>query len=67
MSLFCLVHGSYPERASGWQPLVPELEKRGHRTFANRRAGRKRYALCLYARRIPKGQSIRGILWCSGV
>jgi len=31
MSLFCLVHGS-TQAASGWNLLVPELEKRGHQT-----------------------------------
>lgn len=29
MSLFCLVHGS-THSASGWDLLVPELERRGH-------------------------------------
>ena len=31
MSLFCLVHGSTQD-ASGWDLLVPELERRGHET-----------------------------------
>lgn len=30
MSLFCLVHGSV-QGPSGWNRLVPELERRGHR------------------------------------
>ena len=30
MSLFCLVHGSM-QNASGWELLVSELRKRGHR------------------------------------
>jgi hypothetical protein len=29
VSLFCLVHGSTQD-ASGWDMLVPELERRGH-------------------------------------
>ncbi len=32
MSLFCLVHGS-TQNASGWDLLVLELERRGHRTL----------------------------------
>ncbi len=31
MSLFCLVHGS-TQNASGWDLLIPELERRGHET-----------------------------------
>lgn len=32
MSLFCLVHGS-AQNASGWNLLIPELERRGHETL----------------------------------
>src|SRR5208282_3315702 len=32
MSLFCLVHGS-TQNASGWARLVPELQRRGHRSI----------------------------------
>jgi len=32
MSLFCLVHGS-TQNASGWELLVSELQKRGHRAI----------------------------------
>jgi pimeloyl-ACP methyl ester carboxylesterase len=33
MSLFCLVHGS-AQGPSGWDLLVPELNKRGHQTIS---------------------------------
>lgn len=33
MSTFCLVHGS-TQSAAGWDRLVAELERRGHRTIA---------------------------------
>jgi pimeloyl-ACP methyl ester carboxylesterase len=60
VSLFCLVHGSTQD-ASGWDRLLPELERRGHEVVCTNlpndrpEASRTRYAGVI-AQSIPPGR-----------